>query len=112
MKLVAMMIMRNEANRFLKEVLQFIEFPFKAISEAYRVLKLGGYLIITVPFTWQNVDMEDLFRFTESGLRYLLQQNKFKIIDLVKQRGLFRMRYNCPEIDKDFVMRYGIVGRK
>lgn len=94
------------------EVLQFVNNPFEAIFEAHRVLRIGGYLIVTVPFIWQNVDIEDLFRFTESGLRYLFIENEFTIIELIKQRGLFGVRYSCPQVDRDMIMRYGIVGRK
>lgn len=64
-------------------VLEHIPKPDKAISEAYRILKSNGVLVL---ITVQNYPLHDqpydYFRFTRFGLKELLLQNKFKILKL------------------------------
>ncbi|MGA9406000.1 MAG: class I SAM-dependent methyltransferase, partial [Bacteroidota bacterium] len=53
-------------------VLEHLEQPDRAIAEANRILKKGGYGIYTVPFFWHIHEApRDFFRFTKYGLRYL-----------------------------------------
>lgn len=56
------------------QVLEHVENPKNLISEIERVLKPGGKLILTVPFSWQQHEKPyDFRRFTSFGLRRLLE---------------------------------------
>ncbi len=86
-------------------VLEHVEEPSRAVAEACRVLKPGGYAIYTVPLYWHLHEApRDFYRFTQFGLNYLFEQNGFEIVELVPLCGfiatftqeltyfLFRMR--------------------
>lgn len=71
------------------QVLEHINEPEAALNEIFRVLKTGGYLIMTVPFIWGIHDEpNDYFRFTKYGLKNLLNKAGFEIIFL-EDRGNF-----------------------
>lgn len=48
------------------EVFEYLENPLKAIGEIYRLLKLAGQAIITIPFMYH--EHQDKIRFTEGFL--------------------------------------------
>lgn len=53
----------------------------KSLSEIQRVLKIGGYLLLTTPFFWEEHEQPyDFGRYTEFGLRELLARHHFKIL--------------------------------
>jgi len=56
------------------EVLEHLHSPEKAVSEMYRVLKIGGTLILTTRFIFPLHNIPgDYFRFTRYGLAHLLR---------------------------------------
>jgi SAM-dependent methyltransferase len=61
-------------------VLEHCERPWKVIAELNRVLKTGGVLLCVVPFM-QPVHLYpgDYYRYTEDGLKFLLEDNNFDI---------------------------------
>jgi len=64
----------------LIEVIEHLSNPSTAFSEAHRVLKAGGDLIVTVPFLYPIHDAPyDFQRFTRYGLEELASENNFKI---------------------------------
>jgi SAM-dependent methyltransferase len=64
----------------LIEVIEHLPNPSAAIAEAYRVLKVGGELIITVPFLYPIHDAPyDFQRWTRFGLEALASQNNFEV---------------------------------
>jgi SAM-dependent methyltransferase len=70
------------------EVLEHCEYPQKVIDEIYRILKAGGYVVISVPFLCPiHADPYDFGRFTDRKLRSMLE--KFKIVELKKQGYFF-----------------------
>jgi SAM-dependent methyltransferase len=72
------------------EVLEHIPLPGKMLKEIYRVLRPGGYIILTAPLFWPIHEKPfDYFRYTPYGLRYLLEESGLKIIKLDKTMGLF-----------------------
>ena len=69
-------------------VLEHLEEPDKAIKEAHRVLKRGGYAIYAVPLFWHlHEEPRDFYRYTKYGLKYLFEKNEFKIIELKPLSG-------------------------
>ena len=72
------------------EVLEHIENPFKAISELRRVIKIEGKLILSVPHLSRLHDVpHDYFRYTKYGLKSILENNGFKVLDIKARGGLF-----------------------
>ncbi len=64
----------------LIEVLEHLPDPNAAIAEAYRVLKVGGHLVITVPFLYPIHDAPyDFHRWTQFGLEELALRYNFRI---------------------------------
>ena len=54
----------------------------KMISESYRLLKNGGYLVISGPMYWPlHEEPYDFFRFTKHGFRHLLTNAGYTIIE-------------------------------
>mgnify|MGYP001594880018 CR=1 FL=1 len=71
------------------QVLEHVKNPRKTIEEFYRVLKPGGYCLITVPQMNEiHEEPDDYFRFTKYGLEEIFKNSDFKII-LIDQRGGF-----------------------
>lgn len=71
------------------QVLEHVKDPQKAINEFYRILKSGGYCLITVPQSNElHEEPNDYFRFTKYGLEIIFNKAGFKII-LLEQRGGF-----------------------
>jgi SAM-dependent methyltransferase len=58
------------------------------LYEAFRVLKSNGVLILSGPMYWPlHEEPYDFFRFTEHGLRYLLEQTGFTEIEIKASGG-------------------------
>lgn len=63
--------------------------PFEAVKEMSRVTKRGGKVILVTPFMYPIHDTpSDKYRFTEYGLRELLQKD-FRIKKIVPVGGIF-----------------------
>ena len=70
------------------EVLEHLEEPLEAIREMYRILKDQGTVILTVPFFWPIHEApRDFFRYSEHGLRYLFERERFEIVELTPLTG-------------------------
>ncbi|MBA7489537.1 hypothetical protein ES702_00071 [subsurface metagenome] len=70
------------------ELLEHIEYPEKVLNEISRILKPGGTLILSTPFSFGiHSDPYDFQRFTDQKLRRMLEDN-FHILTLKKQ-GLY-----------------------
>ena len=65
----------------LLEILEHLPDPHKAISEAHRVLRDDGMLVISVPFNLRLHGFpSDYWRFTASGIQMLLSDFQDKIV--------------------------------
>jgi SAM-dependent methyltransferase len=63
------------------EVIEHTLNPFSAINEIYRILKSDGILLMSTPFDFRiHGPLPDCWRFTEHGLKALLQD--FQIIEI------------------------------
>ena len=64
------------------EVLEHVFNPVDFLSEIYRVLKPGGKMLMTVPFLWDEHEQPyDYARYSSFGLKHLLKETGFEIID-------------------------------
>ena len=64
------------------QVLEHVRQPEIVIPEMARILKPDGVLIISAPMTWPlHEEPHDYYRYTLHGLRQLLQEADFEILD-------------------------------
>jgi SAM-dependent methyltransferase len=77
-------------NILCTEVLEHTAQPVVALREMYRVVKPGGSLLLTVPFSEQlHEEPYDFYRFTIHGIRTLLNSSGWQIIRIHKRGGTF-----------------------
>lgn len=66
-----------------QEVIEHVEDPFKAINEAYRVLKIGGLCYTQVPFIiGYHPCPHDYWRFTKEGIVTLVESAGFEVVNI------------------------------
>jgi SAM-dependent methyltransferase len=71
------------------EVLEHVREPGQCLAEIRRVLKPGGAVLFTVPMTvYTHAEPYDFYRYTEYGLRYLLDKHGFEISTVRRLGGL------------------------
>ena len=71
------------------EVLEHVPAPWLAVDEIYRILKPGGYFVLTVPHLSRLHDVpHDYYRYTRFGISYLLRRSGFEIITIEEKAGL------------------------
>jgi SAM-dependent methyltransferase len=71
-------------------VLEHLENPQLALSEAYRVTKMGGYLLIATPFSFPVHGFpSDYRRWTLEGLKIEMNNAGFKVMDEVALGDVF-----------------------
>ena len=71
------------------QVLEYIPDPEKFVREMSRVLKSGGAVVMSIPLTYPVHHVShDYYRFTESGMVYLLNKSGLNII-WIKANGGF-----------------------
>ena len=72
------------------EVLEHVFNIDEVIIEIRRILKPGGYLLISVPFAWDEHEAPyDFARYTSFGIQDIFKKNKFEIIGLRKTTNYF-----------------------
>ena len=63
------------------QVFEHVFNPFRFIEEIQRILKPGGYFLLTVPFSWDEHEQPyDFARYSSFGIRYILENNGFTIV--------------------------------
>ena len=74
------------------QVLEHVKEPSALLGEVSRVLKSGGHLILTAPFSEPKHDEPyDYYRYTDHGLRYLSEKNGLAVISIRNHLGNLAM---------------------
>ena len=67
------------------EVLEHVFNINEVVAEVRRVLKPDGFLLVSVPFAWDEHEVPyDFARYTSYGLRHIFEKNAFEIVELKK----------------------------
>lgn len=70
---------------FSSQTLEHSFFPEEMLSEAFRVLRPGGRLLLAMPFFWPEHEQPyDSQRFTSFGLRARLESTGFEVLRVTK----------------------------
>lgn len=76
------------------EVLEHVPNPHQVVAELGRLLKPGGALYVTVPFSGREHQVPyDFFRYTQYGLRHLFDQAGLEVEFIKPVRGDFYRAY-------------------
>ncbi len=84
---------------FSTQVIEHVEDPFRMLSEANRVLKPGGIIIVSAPFCWELHEQPyDFYRYSKYGLQAMFKKHGFEILELKANGGkwaaIFQMNLN------------------
>lgn len=72
------------------EVLEHLSEPDMMLNEAYRVLKKGGVIVISIPFQWWVHEAPwDYQRYTRYGLKYHFDKAGFTDIEIEETTGFW-----------------------
>jgi SAM-dependent methyltransferase len=70
------------------QVLEHVRAPSVVLNELHRVLRVEGTLWLTAPLVWPlHEEPHDFFRYTEYGLRHLLEEAGFEEVDIRARNG-------------------------
>ncbi len=76
----------------LTEVLEHTTDPLRSLREAHRVLRLNGFVYVTVPMSWcLHIEPNDYFRFTPYGVRHLASEAGFDVVRVGRIGGLLAL---------------------
>ncbi|MDH3998069.1 MAG: class I SAM-dependent methyltransferase [Desulfuromonadales bacterium] len=82
---------------FCSQVLEHVPQPWSAIAEFERVVKPGGYVVLTVPhLSWLHNEPHDYFRYTCHGLSSLVEKTGLQIKHLAPAGGLLSFLGHIP----------------
>lgn len=77
------------------QVLEHVREPELVLKEFFRVLGTDGMLYLSAPQGWGvHQPPHDYFRFTEYGLRYLLEKAGFEVTSILPSGGYYRYLAN------------------
>ncbi|RYY90213.1 MAG: methyltransferase domain-containing protein [Chitinophagaceae bacterium] len=94
---------------FTTEVAEHIFNLPEIMIEVQRVIRPGGLLLLTCPFTMPEHEMpNDYARYTSASIRYILEQSGFKVLEAVKTGNFVESVFQLWIIyaDRSFVQRF------
>lgn len=66
-----------------EQVFEHLKYPYRAAKNAHHMLNTGGKLFITTPFLIKfHPDPIDCMRWTETGMKYFLEEAGFQFDDI------------------------------
>jgi SAM-dependent methyltransferase len=93
------------------QVMEHLPNPQIFLNEARRVVKPGGYILITTPFMWgEHEQPYDYYRYTRYGLEYLAKFADLECIEIVADTGfwatsILQFNYWSRRFDKYLLFR-------
>lgn len=87
------------------QMIQYVMEPLSLFNFFFEKLKSGGHLVMTYPTHWEEVEDNDIYRFTKRGMEFLLSSVGFEII---KHEERCRISFE----DFHLAIGYGIIARK
>ena len=73
---------------FSTQTIEHVEDHQGLVNEAYRLLKPGGYFIVSGPMYWHlHEEPYDFFRFTKYGFKYIFEKAGFEMIEIIPNGG-------------------------
>ena len=77
-------------NIFCTEVIHFVYDPYSVLCNLHNALKTGGKLFLSFHLTHPPMKGHDYLRYTERGIRKLLEVTGFKLEELIEpSKGYF-----------------------
>jgi SAM-dependent methyltransferase len=101
------------------EVLEHVPAPWDVLSEFHRIVRPGGAVWITVPFTWPlHEQPHDYYRYTKFGLRHLLERAGFSEVDVAPLTDAFStlsqlvhdLEWLMGKMDDGYDQQRGLIG--
>lgn len=87
------------------QVFQYIWNPLGQLEQFHRWLRQpGGYLVMTYPTNWDEVETTDLWRFTKAGMEFLLKRARFRPINHERRAEINLNGFKFP-------LGYGLVAQ-
>lgn len=87
-------------------VLEHLNEPKRALIECNRVLKKGGYLILTTVQYWHTHSYpSDYYRYTKYGLEYIFEESGFNVVNIWSMGGPFLVIFHAIELNIPNSMR-------
>ena len=75
------------------QVLEHLNKPFESVEEFYRILKPGGYILLTAPqMNELHEEPNDFFRYTKFGLIDMFENVGFTVVAYEQRGGFFTTR--------------------
>lgn len=69
----------------ISQVFEHVFNPEEFLSKVNRVLKMGGVMLITVPFLWDEHEQPfDYGRYSSFGLKFILEKSGFEVVESYK----------------------------
>jgi SAM-dependent methyltransferase len=75
---------------FSTQTIEHVENHQGLVNEAYRLLKPGGFFIVSGPLYWHlHEEPYDFFRFTKYGYEYILKKAGFEVEEIIPNGGMW-----------------------
>jgi len=87
------------------QVLQYVAAPQDVLWAFREWLKPGGHVILTYPTNWDEVEADDLWRFTKAGMEFLLRQARLEVLHHEQRAAINLGGFRFP-------LGYGVLARR